>query len=150
VVWRWLADRDAMAQWLMPNDFEPRVGHQFTFRTKPAPGFDGIVHCRVLEVDPPRRLAFTWAGGGIDTVVTFTLEADGSGTVLRLTHAGFSGPKGVLLSYMLGNGWKGMLTRKLPKLLERPAGSERPVPAASGCEEKTRFWRWFDRLSSRR
>jgi hypothetical protein len=31
----------------MPNDFEPRVGHRFTFRTDPVPahGFDGIVRC---------------------------------------------------------------------------------------------------------
>ena len=36
-VWRTLTDRDLLAQWLMPNDFEARVGHRFTFRTDPAP-----------------------------------------------------------------------------------------------------------------
>ena len=29
--------------WLMDNDFEPVVGHRFTFRTEPTRGFDGIV-----------------------------------------------------------------------------------------------------------
>lgn len=30
------------------NDFEPRIGHRFQFRTEPAPGFDGVVNCEVL------------------------------------------------------------------------------------------------------
>ena len=42
-VWRALTDPDLLARWLMPNDFKPVVGHQFTFRTEPVPqhGFDG-------------------------------------------------------------------------------------------------------------
>jgi uncharacterized protein YndB with AHSA1/START domain len=51
-VWAALTSSDALAVWLMPNDFKPVVGHRFTFRTKPAPGFDGIVHCEVL-LPPP-------------------------------------------------------------------------------------------------
>jgi len=38
-VWSALTDRQSLSQWLMPNNFEPRVGHKFEFRTKPAPGF---------------------------------------------------------------------------------------------------------------
>jgi uncharacterized protein YndB with AHSA1/START domain len=51
-VWRALTDPGLLASWLMPNDFEPRVGHRFTFRTDPVPahGFDGIVRCEVLEL----------------------------------------------------------------------------------------------------
>jgi len=29
------------------------------------------VHCEVLELDPPRRMVWSWAGGNIDTTVTF-------------------------------------------------------------------------------
>jgi uncharacterized protein YndB with AHSA1/START domain len=65
-VWAALTSADALASWLMPNDFQPVVGHRFTFRTKPAPGFDGIVRCQVLELDPPRRIAWSQAGGKID------------------------------------------------------------------------------------
>lgn len=46
-VWAAITSSAALARWLMPNDFEPKVGHEFTFRTDPAPGFDGIVHCKV-------------------------------------------------------------------------------------------------------
>ena len=54
-VWRALTDSAVLASWLMPNDFQPRIGHRFTFRTEPVPthGFDGIVHCEVLELVPP-------------------------------------------------------------------------------------------------
>ena len=118
-VWRALTTRAALERWLMPNDFEPRVGHRFQFRTTPAPGFDGIVHCEVVTLDPPRTLAFTWKGGGIDTVVTFTLRPEGEGTALEFEQAGFEGARGLFVRSLLGNGWKGMLLRKLPAEIER-------------------------------
>jgi uncharacterized protein YndB with AHSA1/START domain len=40
LVWRALTDREVLAEWLMPNDFAPVVGHTFTMRTDPGPGFD--------------------------------------------------------------------------------------------------------------
>ena len=40
-VWRALTEPELLADWLMPNDIKPLVGHDFTFRTDPAPGFDG-------------------------------------------------------------------------------------------------------------
>jgi uncharacterized protein YndB with AHSA1/START domain len=51
---RALTDPELLASWLMRNDFEPRVGHRFAFRTDPVPahGFDGIVRCEVLELAP--------------------------------------------------------------------------------------------------
>jgi len=62
MVWEAIADSDALADWLMPNEFRPVLGHEFTFRTKPAPGFDGIVHAKVLELSPPERLVIAWNG----------------------------------------------------------------------------------------
>ena len=90
-VWRALTDSATLAEWLMPNDFEPRVGHHFTFQTQPNPqvGFDGIVHCEVLECAPPSRLAYSWAGGGIDTRVSYRLEPDGYGTRVFFEQSGF-------------------------------------------------------------
>jgi uncharacterized protein YndB with AHSA1/START domain len=90
-VWRALTDSAVLAEWLMPNDFEPRVGHRFTFRTQPNPqaGFDGIVHCEVLECSPPTTLAYSWAGGGVDTRVTYQLQSDGDGTRMLFDQSGF-------------------------------------------------------------
>jgi hypothetical protein len=53
-----------------------------------------------------------------------------------------------MLSYMLGSGWKAMLGRKLPKLLVRAAGGP-PVSAPGSGEDKSLFWRLFDRVFSR-
>ncbi|MBI2916745.1 MAG: SRPBCC domain-containing protein [Chloroflexi bacterium] len=91
-VWRALTDSAVLAEWLLPNDFEPRVGHRFTFRTQPNPqaGFDGIVHCEVLECAPPSRLAYSWAGGPVvNTKVSYRLEPDGTGTRVFFEHSGF-------------------------------------------------------------
>lgn len=61
---RALTDSKSLAPWLMPIDFEHRVGHHFMFHTDPVPaqGFDGIVHCEVPEHVPCRRLSISWRG----------------------------------------------------------------------------------------
>jgi uncharacterized protein YndB with AHSA1/START domain len=92
-VWRSLTESAALAEWMYPNDFEPRVGHHFTFRVPPNPKarFDGIdIHCEVLECEPPSRLAYSWAGGTlVNTQVSFQLEPDDAGTRLVFEHSGF-------------------------------------------------------------
>jgi uncharacterized protein YndB with AHSA1/START domain len=119
-VWRGLTDSTALAEWMFPNDFVPRVGHHFTFQVPPNPkvNFDGLtVHCEVLECEPPGensggRLAFSWSAGGlVDTQVSFRLESDGDATRLFFEHSGFD------LSLPFGNqafkgaeyGWAKML-----------------------------------------
>lgn len=118
-VWVALTDSEALADWLMPNDFRPVVGHRFNFRTKPAPGFDGVVHCEVLTLDPPKRIAFSWKGGGIDTVVSFDLAPVGNGTRVVMEQAGFTGMRGLMVSTILKPGWKGMVRKKLPDAVSR-------------------------------
>ena len=113
-VWVALTDPVAISEWLMPNDFRPVVGHRFTFRTKPAPGFDGIVQCKVLQADPPSRLAYSWTGGGIDTVVRYTLTPEGPSTRLVMEQDGFKGIRGFMISRLLGGGWKRMIHDRLP------------------------------------
>lgn len=95
-VWRALTDPDELEAWLMENDFEPRVGHRFQFRDEPKPGWDGVVDCKVLKVEEPRRLSYSWRGDEErePTVVTFTLEPRDGGTRLQLEHTGFSGFRG--------------------------------------------------------
>lgn len=93
-VWRALTDSATLAEWMYPNDFEPRVGHHFMFRVPPNPevGFDGlVVRCEVLECEPPSRLAFSWSAGGpvVNTRVSYRLQPDGDGTRLVFEHSGF-------------------------------------------------------------
>lgn len=124
-VWRALTDPDLLASWLMPNDFRAVVGHRFTFRTDPvqAQGFDGIVHCEVVTLEPPRLLAISWVAGGIDTTVTWRLIPEGTGTRLLLTHDGFDedDPGQQATRRLLGGGWQGHLIRRLEETLATPA-----------------------------
>jgi uncharacterized protein YndB with AHSA1/START domain len=137
-VWRALTDPRAVSTWLMENDFQPTLGHRFTFRAKPQPGWDGVTYCEVIEIDAPRRLAYTWRGGAkgkpatLDTVVRFTLEqvAEG-GTRLLLEHDGFDGFKAVLLSFMMKTGWAKMLDAKLPAVLGTLSQDRLPSGAAA-------------------
>ena len=119
MVWEALTDGRQLAAWLMPNDFRPEVGHRFTFTTKPAPGFDGVVRCEVLDLRAPERLVFTWKGGALDTVISFDLADTAAGTRITLSHAGFAGASNLLPRVVLGFGWKSLLSRKLVSHLER-------------------------------
>ncbi|MEM9795200.1 MAG: SRPBCC domain-containing protein [Pseudomonadota bacterium] len=116
-VWAALTDPDQLAIWLMPNDFQPVLGHRFTFRTDPAPGFDGIVHCEVLELIPTTRLVFSWMAGKVDTRVTFALAEEAAGTRLRLRHEGF-GLTQLPVRMLLSVGWKRILRTRLPAHLD--------------------------------
>lgn len=92
-VWLAISNSASLADWMYPNDFEPHVGHRFTFRVPPKPevGFDGLtVNCEVIECEPPCRLMFSWAAGGLaNSQVSFRLEPDGEGTRLFFEHSGF-------------------------------------------------------------
>lgn len=125
-VWRALTDTDLLARWLMPNDFQARIGHRFTFRTVPVPGqgFDGIVHCEVLDLQPENLLKISWRGGqGLDTTVTWRLAPEGRGTRLFLTHDGFdeTDPEQRQVMQILGGGWKGHMHARMQAVLDELA-----------------------------
>ncbi len=108
-VWSALTDSDAIATWLSASDFVPRVGCEFTLRTTRGPGFDGQVRCKVVTVDPPRTLVFTWEGGPVQTVVAVRLRPEGQGTRLTLVQSGFEGGRGYLASMFLAFWWDGAI-----------------------------------------
>jgi len=89
-VWRALTDPTLLMEWLLPTvNFKLEPGAAFTFRTKPQPGWDGVVNCRFLEIEAQRKLRYSWVVGDLDTIVTFTLTPKESGTLLSLVHTGF-------------------------------------------------------------
>jgi uncharacterized protein YndB with AHSA1/START domain len=118
-VWRAIATREALASWLMENDFAPSVGTAFRFRTESKGAWDGVIACEVLEVVEPRRLVYSWSGAWGESVVTWTLTPSGGGTDLLLEHTGFRGFSGLFLSFILGSGWKRKLNVSVRALLDR-------------------------------
>ena len=89
MVWRALTDPALLTQWLLRNDFLPEIGREFQFRNEPVGGWDGGIDCRVLALEPLRRLAYSWRAFGLESTVEFTLTRADGGTHLRMEHAGF-------------------------------------------------------------
>ncbi len=118
-VWRTLTEPELLAAWLMDNDIRAEVGHRFNFRSKPMGNWDGVVYCEVLTVEAPKLLRYSWRGGDLDTVLTFTLTPTASGTLLSLEHEGFELPKNMFAFDAMGKGWRGHVGQRMSELLAK-------------------------------
>lgn len=115
-IWKTLTSGALIGRWLMvPTGFEPVRGNRFTFQTRPAGAWDGVIRCRVLEVIATERLVYSWTGGHpdnvgygapLESVVSWTLAPEAAGTRLRLVHAGFVLPRNASAFETMGRGWK--------------------------------------------
>ncbi len=108
----------------MNNDMRHLVGQGFTFKDKPMPWWDGIVHCEVPEIDLHKRLRYSWRSGPasspLDTVVTWTLTPTPSGTRLALEQSGFL-PANAFAFDGASKGWRHMVGERLSKVLAQSA-----------------------------
>jgi uncharacterized protein YndB with AHSA1/START domain len=123
-VWRVLAEPELLDSWLMPSEgFAPVVGTRFTFRTDPVPrtAFSGLIECEVLDAEPERLLRISWCSPGtsLDSVVTWRLEPEGSGTRLLLTQTGFDldDPEQARAFQIMGGGWRSHIHRRMIETL---------------------------------
>lgn len=131
-IWKALTSGDLIARWLMPpTGFAPVEGTGFTFQTKAAGAWDGVIHCQVLQVIPNERFAYAWKGGHadnvgygslLDTVVTWVLTKAETGTRVRLVHSGFLLPKNETAYSNMSNGWK-KVVRNLDAVASEEQGS---------------------------
>src|ERR1700756_2231998 len=89
-VWKALTDVAQMRQWYFDlKEFKPEVGFEFEFVVE----HEGNTYhhlCKVTEVIPQQKIAYTWRYKGEpgDSLVTFELLPDDDKTKLRLTHEG--------------------------------------------------------------
>jgi uncharacterized protein YndB with AHSA1/START domain len=89
-VWRALTEPALVSEWLLPTvGFKLERGATFMLKAPPQANWDGVVNCRVGEIEGNRKLSYNWVVGDIDTVVTFTLTPTASGTRLSLVQSGF-------------------------------------------------------------
>jgi uncharacterized protein YndB with AHSA1/START domain len=136
-VWAYLTDGELRRQWLASGDMDLTVGAPFEFvwrndelsdpPGKRPEGF-GAEHrmksC-ITEIDPPRKISFTWQGSGD---VTFTLEPRGNRVLLTVIHRRLPNRDTMM---KVGPGWHA----HLDVLAARAAGKE-PEP----------FWDNWSRL----
>jgi uncharacterized protein YndB with AHSA1/START domain len=89
-VWKALTDVEQMREWYFDlREFKAEVGFEFEFSVE----HEGTTYhhlCRVTEVIPQKKIAYTWRYKGEpgDSLVTIELFAEGDKTRLKLTHTG--------------------------------------------------------------
>jgi uncharacterized protein YndB with AHSA1/START domain len=89
-VWEALTDADQMRVWYFDlKEFKPEVGFEFEFTVE----HEGNRYhhlCKITEVIPQRKLAYTWRYSNEEgnSLVTFELFGEGDKTRLKLTHEG--------------------------------------------------------------
>jgi uncharacterized protein YndB with AHSA1/START domain len=121
-VFRWWTQADLLAQWMSPVGsveavVDLRVGGRF--RIVMSGGGMTIDHSgEYLEVDPPKRVVFTWVSpytGARPSVVTVELVPAAGGTELFLSHRRL--PIDAAESHQ--GGWGSMLDRLVGNLNDR-------------------------------
>ena len=89
-VWKALTDVDQMREWYFDlKEFKPQVGFEFGFVVE----HEGNTYdhrCKITEVIPQKKIAYTWRYHGHEgnSLVTLELLAQGDKTHLKLTHTG--------------------------------------------------------------
>jgi len=121
-VWRALTTPELHARWWAAGDVRPVVGHKFDLDMGPW----GKQPCEVLAVEPMRLLRYLFAAGALDTIVTWQLIPEGTGTRLKLTHEGFNldTPMGRQALEGMKRGWPGVIERLAQALVSDTAQSD--------------------------
>jgi uncharacterized protein YndB with AHSA1/START domain len=125
-VWSALTDVEQMRQWYFDlKGFEPEVGFKFEFVVE----HEGNTYhhlCKVTEVIPQKKIAYTWRYKGEvgESLVTIELSPDGDKTRLKLTHKGLETfPK--TPAYARKNfeaGWTAIIGSELKQFVESSKG----------------------------
>ncbi|MFA6205547.1 MAG: SRPBCC family protein [Methylocystis sp.] len=136
-VWAYLTESELRRKWLAAGPMEMKAGAPFEFvwrndeltdppgQRPPDFGDEHRMQSRITEVDPPRKLAFTWQGSGD---VSFELEPRGDHVLLTVIHRRLP-DRATLLK--VGAGWH----MHLDILVARATGKQPPP-----------FWEGWSRL----
>ena len=128
-VWQAITDKEQMKEWYFTlNDFKPEVGFEFTFPGQGTKGEKYIHLCKITEVDPGKKLTYSWRYENLpgNSFVTFELFGEGDKTRLRLTHTGletFVTDNPDFAKESFAKGWTELIGNLLKAYVEKvPAG----------------------------
>ena len=122
-VWRAVTTPVEMSRWFFDmNHFKPEIGAEFDFTVK----HEGHTYehlCRVTALIPRQKIAYSWRYNGHkgESLVTFELFAEGTGTRFRLTHEGLETfPKTPHFERRnFVRGWTWLIGASLPDFVEK-------------------------------
>jgi uncharacterized protein YndB with AHSA1/START domain len=122
-VWNAITIKEQMKQWYFDVDaFKPEPGFEFTFIGKNE-GRSFVHLCRITEVIPNKKIAYTWRYKDYEgsSLVTFELFAEGEKTRLKLTHTGIESfpDKPDFAKKNFVEGWTYLISKSLPEFLHK-------------------------------
>jgi uncharacterized protein YndB with AHSA1/START domain len=123
-VWNALIDNEQMKKWYFNlPEFRPEVGFEFRFTGGPSPEKQYEHVCVITEVEPGRKLQYSWRYEGYDGIshVTFLLTPQGDETLLRLTHEGLESFPADVTDFSRSNfeqGWNEIIGTSLKQFLD--------------------------------
>ncbi len=123
-VWQSITDREQMKQWYFDiATFEPKVGFEFSF-TGGTEEHSYLHLCKITEVIPYKKLAYSWRYEGYtgNSLVTFELFDEGDKTRLKLTHEGlgtFPSTDPNFDKESFAKGWTYIVGTSLPSFFEK-------------------------------
>jgi uncharacterized protein YndB with AHSA1/START domain len=133
-IWAVLTDPVQIALWMGQAQIEPWVGGRFHLDWH---GGEGEMNGVVIAYDPPRLFEHTWKeGDSVDSRVRWSLEPDGEGCRLALTHTFPKIDDGKLIG--IAGGWEDFL-EVIPRVadgIEDHGSHERYLKLRRGYAEK--------------
>jgi uncharacterized protein YndB with AHSA1/START domain len=122
-IWKAITDPQQMKEWYFDlGSFKPQVGFEFQFYGG-SPEKQYLHLCKITEVDPGKKLTYSWRYDGYpgESFLTFELFDEGDKTRLKLTHKGletFPAEKDFARS-SFEKGWNSILNESLKNYLEK-------------------------------
>ncbi|MFB6469218.1 SRPBCC domain-containing protein [Cytobacillus sp. Hz8] len=119
-VWNTVSTSKAIESWFMPNDFVATEGYEFHIQSPFGPS-----PCKVLEIDEPNKLSFSWDTDG--WVVSFLLKDLGDKTEFTVIHGGWKEPDAMIpkanlktidVRNNMNGGWEKIVHVALRKVVE--------------------------------
>lgn len=124
-VWAAFTTKEAMREWCFEVDaFKPENGFEFQFYAGKEDA-RYLHRCRVAEVIPQKRLAYTWRYEGYagDSLVSFDLFSEGEKTRVKVTHLGLETfpPMSLFARENFREGWTQIVGTWLKQFIEGTA-----------------------------
>jgi uncharacterized protein YndB with AHSA1/START domain len=117
-VWKHVTERQKIAGWLMPNDFEAVTGKPFILDCE----VQGKISCVVKEIIPEQKLVYSFTSRAVkvETTVTITLTPEGKRTRVTLVHSGWDAlpPSDQGIADTFGDGWGAGLEKLAGQIAE--------------------------------
>ena len=91
IIWDALTSPEKMKEWYFDlPDFKPELGCEFSFWGGPAEDRQYKHLCKITEVIPKKKIAYTWQYEGYPglTEVSFELTESSDSTTVKLSHTG--------------------------------------------------------------